>query len=181
MPQNRKGAIPMQQDAETFTEDQTSEATPTDEPTLGEAGQRALAEERKARRDAERAARQYRQKVEELEGATKSDVEKLIAERDRMRQELDEATRALNEIAVRDSVLTAANAAGAINATVVWKYLRDDLSIEGGEAKNLDAAMKQARKDAPHLFASVASSDAGQRGTAPARNDMNTLLRGGAA
>jgi hypothetical protein len=62
-----------------------------DETQLGDAGKAALAAERKARRDAEKAAADALARVKAFEDANKSDLEKLTADRDTHRTRGDKA------------------------------------------------------------------------------------------
>lgn len=147
------------------------------EDILGESGSKALAEERKYRRDAEKIAKSLQAKVSELEQSGKQSMDRLTEERDTLRLELDMALKRIADAEVRDSVLHAATSAGAVNAQVLYRYLRDDLVVDGGKVTNLEAAIKAAKKDAPHLFHATGNVDGGTPGSAPSPLDMNMAIR----
>lgn len=149
----------------------------TPEDSLGEAGTRALAEERRFRREAEKLAKSLQTKLGDTERSTNEAIEAITGERDRLRMELEVALQTITDTNIRDTVLNAATAAGAVNAQVVYRYLRPELTIEGGNVTNLEAALKAAKKEVPALFHANGSVDAGAVGPAPTPLDMNVAIR----
>ena len=154
-----------------------AEPAETPQPESAEALKAALKAERDARRRFEREFKQAAAKLGEFEMAQKSDLERLIAERDQLKEltatQEAQLRRTLTETAVRD----AAEGAGARNGRLVWKLVKDDLEVsETGEVTNLAAAIAQARKDAPELFGPAGRSDAGKGAgathTAPTMTDL---------
>lgn len=90
-------------DADEATEGTDNETTPpADGDALGDAGKRALEAERKARRDAEQALKAAKARLDEVDDAKKSDIEKLTEQVSTAKQEAMAATaRALRlEVAI---------------------------------------------------------------------------------
>jgi hypothetical protein len=165
-----------------------NEPSPTPEPEpaaqLGDAGKRALDEERQARKNAEKAARNATAELERLRAASMSEQEKAVA--DARKAGRDEVLSVANKRIVSAAVV--AEAAGKlVNPGLAAKLV--DLSAitvdDDGEpdAKAVRAAVAEALKEYPELAAVGARNgfgDAGQghRGNpAAANSDMNTLLR----
>ena len=144
-----------------------------------EALKAALKAERDARRKYEREFKAASARLGEFEMAQKSDLERLIAERDSLKEltaaQEAQLRRTLTETAVRD----AAEGAGARNGRLVWKLVKDDLEVsETGEVTNLADAIAQARKDAPELFGPSGRSDAGKgQGASHTAPTMTDLIR----
>lgn len=160
--------------AEEISAAETAEAP---QPEGAEALKAALKAERDARRRFERELKATAARLGEFEMAQKSDLERLIAERDQLKEltatQEAQLRRTLTETAVRD----AAESAGARNGRLVWKLVKDDLEVsETGEVANLAEAIAQARKDAPELFGPAGRSDAGKgtgaSHTAPTMTDL---------
>jgi hypothetical protein len=170
-------------DAPENTPDPPAPAPQPDEH-LGETGKRALEDERRLRRTAEKQARDTAAELEKLRAASMSDQEKAVADAKK---------------AGRDEVLTVANrriasaalvgeAAGKLVNPALAPKLCDLGSIgvdDDGEPdmKAVKAAIADALKEYPELAVSGARNgfgDAGQgrRGSpANGNDDMNNLLR----
>lgn len=144
-----------------------------------EALKAALKAERDARRKYEREFKQAAAKLSEYEESQKSDLEKLVAERDRLRELAAEQQAQLRRTQTEAAVRDAAEAAGARNGRLVWKLVKDDLEVDdAGSVANLAAAIAQARKDAPELFGPAGRSDAGKgQGASHTAPTMTDLIR----
>jgi hypothetical protein len=87
-------------------------------PDLGDAGKKALEAERKARRDAEKAANDLKARLQELEDRDKSDGEKLAGRIAAAEKRADEAeARALRLEVAHSKGLTAAQARRLVGAS----------------------------------------------------------------
>jgi chromosome segregation ATPase len=109
--------------AAAMADDPTPKADPNDEPKddqkdLGDAGKKALEEERKARRDAEKQLKAVNDRVRELEDKDKSDSEKLTSRVAELEKELStERSRAMRlEVAI-DKGLTKTQARRLVGDT----------------------------------------------------------------
>lgn len=144
------------------------EPTPAAEPSddLGDAGRRALAEERRARKVAER-------ELANLRKAAMSDQERAVAEA--KAAGLAEAARTAAPRLVRAEFRAAA--AGQVDKQALDAYLEDvDLTkfvTDDGEPdlKAIEARIKRLGGGRPADF------DGGARTSAPGPSDMNSLIR----
>ena len=149
----------------------------TPDTPLGDAGRIALERERDARRDAERSAAEMRKRINELEDAGKSDVDKLRAQLNRA--QLDSETKDAEIAALR-----------AENAARELDQLKREVAAEAGLPPSVASRLKgtdlrSLRSDAKSLADELgAGTPAGQigigRGGAAAGNrrvDMNQLIR----
>lgn len=150
-----------------------------EQPESAEALKAALKSERDARKRFEREFKAAAGKLTEYEMAQKSDLEKLVSERDTLREELSREqarTRAVQtEAAVRD----AAEQAGSTNARLVWRLVKDELEVDDlGNVLNLTDAIAGAKAEAPQLFGPGGKSDAGKPAGAPEPGmGMTQLIR----
>lgn len=156
-----------------------AELAETPQPESADALKAALKAERDARRKFEREFKTAAQKLSEYELAQKSDLEKLIAERDTLRELTASQQAQLRQTQTETAVRDAAESAGARNGKLVWKLVKDDLAVdETGRVTNLADAIAQARKDAPELFGPAGRSDAGKgQGAAASAPTMTDLIR----
>lgn len=164
--------------------DTAAGATTTTETTdaLGDAGKRALEEERAARRDAERARKTLEKELETLRQQSMSDGEKAVA-----RAKAEGRTEALataNGRLLRAEVKALAAGKLADPADAVHFLNLDGLTVDDDgevDAKAITKAIDQLLKDKPYLAAGSqrvqGSGDGGARGPATAHADMNALLR----
>lgn len=151
-----------------------------DAPESVDALRSALKAERDARRKFEREYKQASSRLSEFENANRSDLEKLIAERDQLRELTTRQQAQLRATVVEASVREAAEAAGARNVKAVWKLVKDDLVIdeETGAVANLADVIAAVRSEAPEMFgAAGGKSDAGRTGAAPTATTMTDLIR----
>lgn len=139
----------------------------------------ALKAEREARRKFEREFKATSARLTEYEMAQKSDLERLVAERDGLREELASERARVRSIRTEAAVRDAAEAAGSINARLVWRLVKDDLEVdETGAVVNLAEAIAQAKQDAPQLFGPGGKADGGKPASAPAGPpSMTELIR----
>lgn len=162
----------------------------TDE--LGASGQKALASERTARREAERTAKAaadqaaaLQQQIDDLMAGQMSDQEKAL---EAARKEAADAARAEVDAQYRsrlDAADVKAAAVGFANPAAAAKFLDiDSLKRDADGAIDQDAlkaALAQVLEDEPYLAAgkpSQGSADGGSRGGGPAqltRDDLKTM------
>ena len=143
----------------TITEATATEATehveqPTDatEQPLGDAGKHALDSERKARREAERQAKELAAKVAQFEEQGKSEAEKLAARYEAEKARADQLAARLDKATKADAIRAAAAKAGAVDADVIAALVADQVTVEDGEAVGADEAVRQLANSKPHLF-----------------------------
>jgi hypothetical protein len=125
------------------TPDTPAPATVETEPTLGPAGERALAAERDARKKAEAEAREAKRRADELEREQMSEQERLKAEAEegrRLKAEAEETLRQAN-------LLTALGGHGLVGpkAKAAVRLLEGVEFDDGQQPTNLDAAMDAAK------------------------------------
>lgn len=149
---------------------------------LGDAGKRALDEERSARREAERARKALEKELADLRSQSMSDAEKAIAKakEDGRSEALTVANRRLVTAEVRVAAAgKLADPADAVRFLDLEEFKVDD----DGEvdAKAVGKAIDQLIKEKPYLAAGASrvqgSADGGARGNGSQGVDMNTLLR----
>lgn len=135
----------------------------------------ALDREREARRTAERERKELEKRLAALEGAGKTDAEKLAA----LEQRLQEREQAIRERDARDAVRQAARAAGAAGDAVdaIYRMVRADVEYdEDGNVRNLDTLLKDAKAIAPQLFR-VGRADGGSgNGSKPGGDTPNQVI-----
>jgi len=163
---------------ETAVDAGIAEAGAEEQGESTEALRAALKAERDARRKYEREFKATSSRLQEIENAGKSDLEKLIAERDAAIARANEQEARLRGIATEQAVRDAAEKAGATNGRLVWRLIRDDLELDdAGQPVNLAAAIEAAKSDAPQLFGATGKSDAGRQGAVNAPVSMTDLIR----
>lgn len=113
-----------------------------EEAKLGDAGKAALDAERKARREAEKAAREAQAKLDKIEKDSLSETDRLKKEAEEGKQAAEKATAKLRQAnligALADKGITGAKAKAAAR-------LLDDVEYDDtDEPTNLDAAIKAA-------------------------------------
>jgi hypothetical protein len=145
---------------------------------LSDEGKAALDKEREARRDAERKAAQYRDRLAELEDAGKSEVE-------RAQSQLQRATADLEKATARISELESEAQARELEALKVQIAAEADLPasvakrLQGKDARELRADAK-ALRDELQSGTPVGSLGIGRGGTASGSQhgvSMNQLIR----
>jgi flagellar biosynthesis/type III secretory pathway protein FliH len=178
------GATPPQtpaQPAPATAQPATSSAT-DDEP-LGAAGIRALDSERQRAKVAERERDELKQKIEELQNATRTDAEKALAQ---ARKEGAAEALAKADARVRRAEVRTALAAAGVNPALLDLAAKADLFAalkvnEEGEVEGLTAAVESFKRSTPDLFRAAGRTpgfDGGPRGDAPSPGtDMNRLIR----
>lgn len=150
-------------DDDSTTTDPAVETDPAagqqDDDNLGDPGKRALSEERRQRRIAEKAHNEAMARLKDYEDRDKTDQQKLEERASTAEKVAADATRELNR-------LMAARAAGL--------DLEDADLITGGSAEEMKAS---AERLAERFGQKVPSFDGGTRKPANAPVDMNALIR----
>ena len=141
----------------------------------------AIKQERDARKAAERTLKEANDRLAQLEGKDKSDVERLAAERDRYKAELDAREARLRDLAVTTALTTAATKAGARYPELIVQRVSADAVLDDDlNVKNADKLMTEVKKDYPDLFRVVDGTADGGKGRQDGNtttSDMNRLLR----
>lgn len=167
--------------ADDTTPDPSTDA-PDDTADLGDAGKKALADERSARRAAERAAKAVQDELEKLKSESMSATEKAIAEA--KAQGRKEALVTANQRLLRAEIR--ANAAGKMadpgDAAALLGDLDGFLDASGEpDSKAIAKAIDDLVKSKPYLRSAVLNpgdADGGGRSTGNGSgSDMNVLLR----
>jgi hypothetical protein len=162
---------------------EVTEDTPVVEESdaLGDAGIKALQDERKARRAAERAAKAAQAEIEKLREATLSETERAIAEAKRLGRE--EALTEANSRLVFAEAKAAATGRLTDPADIAAfiDLAQFDVSEDGSvDTKAINSAIDDLLKSKPYLAAQRVggSVDGGARGKPQsAQSDMNSLIR----
>lgn len=158
-------------DTEAVTEEAPAEQ---ESPDLGDAGKKAIAEERSARKAAERAAKQASAELDKLREQSMSEQEKAIAA---ARKETEKAVRAELGKQIVSAKLAAAATGRLADPDDALAFI-DTTELEDDPA-SIAAALDALIERKPHLAASAKRSsgfDAGARGTGTP-NDMNAIIR----
>ena len=168
---NRKGTGAMPDPNEP---DQNNQPSDDDDdgnaPDLGDAGKRALAEERTARKQAERAAQAASRELAALRESTASESEKAIL---KAREEgKNEALKTANERLLKAEIKAAAAGKLADPTDAVRLLDADDFTDDTGEVdpKKLNKAIDGLLKDKPYL-AGKGLKPAGDGGNGPRGGD----------
>lgn len=124
--------------------------------------QSALRKEREARRAADKERKNLLARVAELESAGKPEADRVAAERDALKAELDSVRSRERQARAKASVLGVAAEAGAVNAGVIYRTILNDITFDDdGEPNNISALIAGLKKEAPVLFRqSVGKADA---------------------
>jgi hypothetical protein len=169
---------------DTSAEQDTTEEQPesaTDDGDLGDAGKRALEDERRARRDAEKAAKEARKQLDALKQASMNEQEKAVeAARAEGRAE---ATKSATARIVASEIRAAAGRKLADPEDAVRLLDHDDFVGEDGEINNrkLGAAIDRLLKDKPYLGGATprtGTPDQGPQGNSPEGFDADRYIRG---
>lgn len=124
--------------------------------SLGDAGKAALAEERKARRDAERQLKALRTQVSAYEESSKSDTQKATDRATAAEQEVATLRARYDALVTRAAVVDAAAAAKAIDPATIYALIRDDITIDDqGDPQGIDKAIAALVKSKPFLFSTT--------------------------
>lgn len=149
---------------------------------LGDAGKKALDDERAARREAERARKAAEKELADLRAQSMSDADKAVAQA--KADGRTEALTAANARIVRSEVKAAAAGKLTDPADAVRFLDLDDFKVDDDgevDAKAVGKAIDQLLKDKPYLAAGSTrpsgDGDGGPRGTPGNGTDMNQLLR----
>ncbi len=154
-----------------------------DPPDLGEAGKRALAAERAARRDAEKKAKDAEKELEELRKASQTDQEKALeAARTEGRTE---ALSTANVRLLKAEIKVAAQGklADPTDAVALLDLSKFEVNDDGDvDTKAISSAIDELVEQKPHLAAKATrprgDGGGGPRGDAPeGKSSMNELIR----
>jgi len=183
------GATPPQTPATPAAPASGGTTTPAtgDPDGLGDAGKRAIQQERDAAAAAKRERDEFKRQLEELQNASKTDQEKaLVAAKNEGKAEV----LGKYEAAVRRSEVRAALSAAGIASSVLDLAVRADefagLKVtDDGDVDGLQAAVDAFKKAKPDLFGKAGAGNGaapdfggGPRGTAAgAGTDVNSLIR----
>ena len=111
--------------------------------------------------------------------AQKSDLDRLIGERDALKTQAEAAEKALRTERVRSQVRDAAEAAGAHDPGAMWRLI--DLDAVEFDAKgrivNLAEALAAVKEAHPRLFRGPGSADGGAGANGRGGLDINAALR----
>lgn len=142
---------------------------------------KALEDERKLRRDAERASKDNAKKLKDLEDASKPDIERLTGERDELKTNYEKALVELRDAKAQGIVAKAARDAKAISPNAVYALISRDLEFDDdNKPTNVDALIAGVQKSDPDLFKEIVngSGDGGAGNTNGAgSDDMNAMIR----
>lgn len=130
---------------------QTSQAT----ETLGDPGKAALAAERKARRDAEKANKELSDRLTKFEEANKSEAEKLSDRAAKAEQRATDIEARFKTAQINQALTTAAVTAQAVDLDAVLALAEKRGGIEvddDGTVTGADKTIAALAKDKPHLF-----------------------------
>jgi hypothetical protein len=116
-----------------------------------------LAEQRDAaRREQREAAKELttlRERLTELEGKDKSDVERLTAERDKLKTDLDSREMRLRELAIRTALMQAATKSGARYPELIVDRLSSQADLDDDlTVTNAETLVTTAKREYPDLF-----------------------------
>ena len=164
-------------DTDTTADEAPAVDTTADTDTLGDAGKAALAEERKARRDAEKQLKAMRTQLAAFEDANKSETQKATDAATAAKAEADTYRTRYEGMVVRSAITDAAVAARAIDPATVVALVRDAVTLDDdGDPVGVDKAVAALVKSKPFLFhATPAGARDAAAGTPVALNDGDAL------
>jgi hypothetical protein len=146
-----------------------------DAATLRDAGRAALEREREARREADRRAVDAERRLQEIEDAGKSEIERAIARLDRQSAELDAARSRTSELetqlAARELLETKREIASELGVPIEAAH-----RLQGHDARSIRA---DAQRYLEERKPTVGDLGGGRGGSATGRGstDMNALIR----
>lgn len=161
---------------------QPAEDTQRDADTLGDPGKKALDEERKARRAADKTVKDLQARLQQFEDANKSETDKLNDRATAAEQKANETHARYVTLVKQQAITAAAAAAGTTDAETVALYMDGAVEVDDdGNVTGLDKALKDLQARKPHLFRTTPAGarDAGALGTPPALNstELEDALR----
>lgn len=144
---------------------------------------KALEDERKLRRDAEKVSKDNAKRLKDLEDASKPELERITNERDELKSNYEKALADLRDANARGIVAAAARDAKARSTNAVHALIAKDLEFdESGNPTNVAALIAAVQKSDPDLFGEVVQGkgDGGEGSSAASGDDMNSLIRAAA-
>ena len=157
--------------------DGSTEGAKPDTQKLDDGGRAALDSERARRREAERKAGEYRNRVAELEDASKPELERAQAQAQRAQAQAEASTARVAELEAEiqrrdlDALKAQVAAENELPASMIGRLQGTDLRSLRTDAKDLAEQLKGAR---------AGSFRVGEGGTAAGRTgrvDMNSIIR----
>lgn len=143
----------------------------------------AIRKERQLRRELEREVAPLRQRVQQVEEANKTDLEKAQGRIQALEGQLSDYQARERTYALRDAISEAnrAQGLGIVSERAALRLLEPD-AVEWdnkGRPTNVTQLLKELIKAEPYLTTNrrMGSGDGGQTGGGTAPGDMNTLLR----
>lgn len=140
---------------------------------LGDSGKKAIEAERKARRDADKRAKDLEARLAQFEDANKSETERLTDRAAKAEQQAQRLTAQYHGLLKRQAITEAATTAQTTDAETVYLYLRDEVEVDNdGNVTGLDKALRGLQQRKPHLFRTTPAGnrDAAASTTPPALN-----------
>lgn len=121
-------------------------------------------------------------RLDELEAANKSEIEKLTEAAAKEKERADKAEANFRSLSVRFAVTASAGKLGFIDPEDAYRFLdAEDIDYDdNGEPKNIDKLLGSLAKAKPHLVrgSTNGSGDGGPRGNdAPSGTDINAGIR----
>jgi hypothetical protein len=143
---------------------------------------KALAEERTARKKLEKTIRDLTKQVNDAKNAGKPENEQLQSKLDQAETDKADALTKLQEKSGRAAVIEAAVKAGSPKPDLVYRLVKDALDFDDdADVTNLTTVMAEARKDAPELFrSSTGKGNGGSRDESDRKSgsgSMNSWIR----
>lgn len=140
----------------------------------------ALANEREARKAADKTAKDLQKRLTDIENSGKSESEKLAARLEALEKDNQAKGKAIQERDARDAVKDAAKKAGAPDPDLIFRVLKSDLEYDDdGSVSNLKPLIDDLKQTTPHLFKAPASKvDGGSGNSGNAKEaGMNAWIR----
>lgn len=155
---------------------------------LGDAGKEVIRKERearavaeKSRKDAEKQLRDVSKRLKDLEDAGKSETQKVIDERDALKEKVAALATKAREANGREAVRTQALKMGADpkRLDVIWKIVRSDVAYDDeDEPNNANDVLAALKADHPEEFKPVVGKgDGGAGNNGKPKDDPNAALR----
>lgn len=137
----------------------------------------------KAQREAERTLKrerdQLKRRLDEIDGANKTESEKLAERLSALENENNALKTAQQTALIRDAVADAARQEGAVYPEDIFKLLdRDAIEVDDGKVKNAAKLVQALKAARPALFGnSSADGNKGRQAGNAEAGDMNAMIR----
>jgi hypothetical protein len=141
--------------------------------------QSALRKEREQRRALDKERKALLAKMADIESAGKPEAERIAAERDALKAELDSVRGRERQARAKASVLGVATDAGAVNAGVVYRAILNDITFDDdGEPTNIPSLIAGLKKEVPAMFRQVVGKADATTGATQATANGDWIKRG---